>query len=284
MASLMPQRLGILRNLGVKVIGNKMYPKIIDQVGCIAFMNPDGTLFNSGQGPFRQIRWLESASEKRGRIMCKMPKTKNTAKIYTLPNLITSSRIVLSPAVGYFICNGMYNPALICFALAASTDFFDGYLARRLKQESEFGTVLDPIADKILFATCLVSLYNVDDMPLMLVKGLITRDILLVMGAGYMRWLGLEDKASLKTFFNFKSYPTIGFDPILSSKINTMFISLVVLANLSKEYLADVVPNFAISLTVLHIITAGTTTLSAAEYLQRFLETESSTTERRFKG
>lgn len=284
MALMMPLRLGILRNFGIKMMGNRMHPKVNHQLACkaLAPLYPDITTFKNDCGPIREVHQY-SAPEKE-RIMCKMPKTKFTAKIYTLPNLITFSRIALSPAMGYFICTGMYNPALVCFAIAASTDFLDGFLARRLKQESEFGTVLDPIADKILFATCLVSLYNVDTLPLMLVKSVITRDILLVSVAGYMRWLALEDKASLSNFLNFKNYPSIGYEPVLSSKVATMCISMVVMANLGREYLADIVPHFSISLTVLHIITGAFTVASCSEYALRFLETEFRTPERRFKG
>ena len=78
-----------------------------------------------------------------------------------LPNLLTLLRIVLVPvfALAYLAPGGaLYLYAAILFALAAFTDWLDGYLARRLGQTTRFGTFLDPGADKLIVVTALVLL------------------------------------------------------------------------------------------------------------------------------
>ncbi|MDH3644840.1 MAG: CDP-diacylglycerol--glycerol-3-phosphate 3-phosphatidyltransferase [Gammaproteobacteria bacterium] len=78
-----------------------------------------------------------------------------------LPNLLTLSRIFLVPvfAVVYVIPGeGTYIFAAALFALAAFTDWLDGYLARRLDQTTAFGAFLDPVADKLIVVTALVLL------------------------------------------------------------------------------------------------------------------------------
>jgi CDP-diacylglycerol--glycerol-3-phosphate 3-phosphatidyltransferase/cardiolipin synthase len=80
----------------------------------------------------------------------------------SLPNLLTYGRVLAVPVV--VMC--MFWPeefwmrwtALGIFALAAITDFLDGYLARIWEQQSSLGRMLDPIADKLLVAACLMML------------------------------------------------------------------------------------------------------------------------------
>ena len=77
-----------------------------------------------------------------------------------LPNFLTVARIALIPvfALIYVFTDTMYWLAAMLFALAAFTDWLDGYLARRLDQTTRFGTFLDPVADKLIVVTALVLL------------------------------------------------------------------------------------------------------------------------------
>jgi len=80
---------------------------------------------------------------------------------WTLPNILTLLRIMLIPVlVVVFYLPGWWMPLLCAaiFGLAAVTDWLDGYLARRLKQQSVFGAFLDPVADKLMVAVALVLL------------------------------------------------------------------------------------------------------------------------------
>ncbi len=76
-----------------------------------------------------------------------------------IPNILTAFRVFLIPV--FVLC--YYLPidqaafwAAFFFCLAAVTDYFDGYLARKLKQQTPFGAFLDPVADKVMVAVALV--------------------------------------------------------------------------------------------------------------------------------
>lgn len=80
-----------------------------------------------------------------------------------LPNSLTYGRIALIPLLtATFFFPGDFADWLTLgiFILAGITDFFDGYLARSMRQQSTFGTMLDPIADKLLVGTAIVMLVH----------------------------------------------------------------------------------------------------------------------------
>ena len=83
----------------------------------------------------------------------------------TIPNLLTSLRIGAIPLVVliYYLPGAWSGQAAgLLFGLAAVTDWFDGFLARKLGQTSKFGEFLDPIADKLLVSTSLIVLLQSD--------------------------------------------------------------------------------------------------------------------------
>jgi CDP-diacylglycerol--glycerol-3-phosphate 3-phosphatidyltransferase/cardiolipin synthase len=81
---------------------------------------------------------------------------------WSLPNLLTYGRVAAAPVVAALMfwpeVDAFRWAALGLFAAAAITDFFDGYLARAWSQQSAMGRMLDPIADKLLVAACLLML------------------------------------------------------------------------------------------------------------------------------
>ncbi len=83
--------------------------------------------------------------------------------LFNLPNMLTLSRIVAIPLVVacFWLDRGWAQwLSMILFVIAAVTDWFDGYFARRYHQISRFGRFLDPIADKLLVAAALVMLVD----------------------------------------------------------------------------------------------------------------------------
>ena len=88
------------------------------------------------------------------------PAPGSRAMPWTLPNILTILRLLAAPGIAVMFLY-FYRPwadwfALALFALAAITDFFDGYLARAWKQESRLGAMLDPIADKAMVVIALL--------------------------------------------------------------------------------------------------------------------------------
>jgi CDP-diacylglycerol--glycerol-3-phosphate 3-phosphatidyltransferase len=78
-----------------------------------------------------------------------------------LPNVITVTRILLIPVfIGLYMVQQDWSilAASVLFALAALTDWLDGYLARRLNQTTPFGAFLDPVADKLIVVSALIVL------------------------------------------------------------------------------------------------------------------------------
>ena len=88
------------------------------------------------------------------------PDPGSRAMPWTLPNILTILRLLAAPGIAVMFLY-FHRPwadwfALALFALAAITDFFDGYLARAWKQESRLGAMLDPIADKAMVVIALL--------------------------------------------------------------------------------------------------------------------------------
>ena len=81
----------------------------------------------------------------------------NQPTILNLPNQITIARLILSVAVFVLIPFGQFAAALVCFAVAAGTDWLDGYIARKYNLVTKLGRILDPFADKFLI--CGVFIY-----------------------------------------------------------------------------------------------------------------------------
>jgi CDP-diacylglycerol--glycerol-3-phosphate 3-phosphatidyltransferase len=80
---------------------------------------------------------------------------------WTVPNILTVTRIALIPVflLAYYLpVSWSHILTTAIFGLAALTDWFDGYLARRLQQFSPFGAFLDPVADKLIVAVALIML------------------------------------------------------------------------------------------------------------------------------
>ena len=103
--------------------------------------------------------------------------------VQMIPNALTSLRLLLAIPICIFIYQGNELFALLLFIFAGISDGFDGYLARRFSWETEFGKLLDPLADKCLILSTLLALAYVQLLPIWLVSILLVRDALAVMGS-----------------------------------------------------------------------------------------------------
>ena len=138
-----------------------------------------------------------------------------SSRIVTVPNLLTVFRMVLIPVFVSLLFYQRFILALGIFVLAGVTDGLDGLLARRFNQKSQLGTILDPIADKLMLVTSFVvlSMRSVFPQPLpthlpvpfWVTVAVISRDVFILVGA-----------AAINIVTGFR-----GFRPSLLGKINT---------------------------------------------------------------
>jgi len=100
----------------------------------------------------------------------------------TVPNLITSIRIILTPIFIIYLINDEVLPALFIFLLAGISDAADGLIARLFNQKSKLGAFLDPLADKILLISAFVVLSAKNYVYPWLTVVVISRDVLILLG------------------------------------------------------------------------------------------------------
>lgn len=113
--------------------------------------------------------------------------------VYTLANIITVLRLVLVPFFFAVLLSGRSDMlAFLLFALAASTDWLDGQIARRTGTVTEIGKAIDPLVDRLLIASGVIGVYLLGRLPLWTVLVLVARDAYLLLGAAYMARHGIK--------------------------------------------------------------------------------------------
>lgn len=102
-----------------------------------------------------------------------------TDRIWTVPNVITILRFCLVPVFVWLVVSERYLAAFIVLAVLSSTDWVDGYIARRFNQISTVGQWLDPVADRLSLAVVAVTLVATGIAPWWLVVSLLLPDVAL---------------------------------------------------------------------------------------------------------
>jgi cardiolipin synthase (CMP-forming) len=95
------------------------------------------------------------------------------------PSSYCPSNPPAGPAISYLILSDQWGPALLSLAISGWSDWLDGYVARRLRQESVIGTYLDPFADKVLICSVVGALGMKGLLPVPLVVLIVGKDVLL---------------------------------------------------------------------------------------------------------
>ena len=129
---------------------------------------------------------------------------------FSIPNIFSYLRVFLIPFIIYCLTirtvEYMFY-ALLIFTFASFTDFIDGWLARKLKQESEYGKFIDPIADKFLVISSLIAILVIDPyfqvIDSWMIVVIVGRDIMITV----MRWFAIKKGKPLRTsrFGKFKT-------------------------------------------------------------------------------
>ena len=154
------------------------------------------------------------------------------SKFLTIPTLLTWARIVAIPlVVGVFylpIDRSLQNLiATVVFVLSAVTDWFDGYLARKLNQSSSFGAFLDPVADKLLVCASLLALLHLNRVDMFVALIIVGREIAISALREWMAQIGAGKSVAvhmigkLKTTAQMVAIPFLLFDGLLFGLVNT---------------------------------------------------------------
>jgi cardiolipin synthase len=160
---------------------------------------------------------------------------------FTIPTLLTWARMVAIPMViGVY-----YLPidiklqnllATIIFVVSALTDWFDGYLARKLNQTSSFGAFLDPVADKLLVCASLLILLDLNRVDVFIALIIVGREIAISALREWMAQIGAGKSVAvhmlgkLKTTAQLVAIPFLLFDGILLGLFHTRAVGHVLIA------------------------------------------------------
>ena len=122
--------------------------------------------------------------------------------VLNVPVILTLLRILLLPVivVVFYLDYSWARPAsCVIFVLAGITDWLDGYLARKLGQESRFGAFLDPVADKLMVATVLILIVEFDNSPWLTIPAIIVigREITISALREWMAEMGQRGKVAV---------------------------------------------------------------------------------------
>lgn len=131
-----------------------------------------------------------------------------------LPNIISVLRILLVIPVVYLLLRREYGAALILFAVAGVSDGLDGFLAKHFDWKTRLGSILDPLADKLLLVCSFVALAWNELIPLWLLAVVLARDVAIVVGGAAFHFL----------------FGRFDMEPTRVSKVNTFFQIAYVLA------------------------------------------------------
>ena len=168
-----------------------------------------------------------------------------------IPNIITGTRILCVPYLIWVIFQRQFEQALLLIVFMGLSDGLDGFLARSYGWQTRLGSILDPIADKLMLLALFVSFGLLHWVPWWLVIMIALRDMFLLLGAMCM----------------YRSINDFRIQPLFISKLNT-FMQIVLGITLIFSQLSVV--NLQI-LNILMTIVACTTVASASQYYMLWL-------------
>ena len=103
-----------------------------------------------------------------------------------IPNILTIIRLLLIPFILLYIFTGNYILAFIFFTLSGITDILDGYIARKFNLVSNFGKLMDPLADKLTQIATLSSLVITNIIPLWILIIVLSKEFIMIAGASFL--------------------------------------------------------------------------------------------------
>lgn len=202
-------------------------------------------------------------------------------RIFTVPNVITLSRIALTPLAAHYVLTERLTLALSLVVIAGISDALDGYVARKFRgQQSWLGSYLDPIADKMLITALVLSLGWVHILPGGLALLIVGRDCAILSIAGYLSYLSLPPSKGLLDV-NRRDFSPIEMKASNISKFNTFCQLTTIVFSISASLLNLTESPYLYGMWVL---TAGTTLVSGVDYLRKLPEWKRLAIERSKRG
>ena len=191
--------------------------------------------------------------------------------IYTIPNGLCVVRIGLTPLIVVYMIKSQFALSLALFVLAGFSDLLDGFIARAFSsQRSNFGSILDPLADKLFVGSIFITLCATSHLPLYLVVLTALKDFSLLMGAFAVRFKTLPpgdagcSKFSFSRFFD-PTISTVDVHPTILGKVNTVLqVSLIFSTLCSLVWPLEILQRLVDPLV---ISTACTTVGAAVQYI-----------------
>jgi cardiolipin synthase len=167
-----------------------------------------------------------------------------------LPNALSILRIILTVPIVIALLKEQYFLVMILFFSAGVTDALDGWFAKQFSLQSRLGSILDPMADKILLTCTFITLYWIEILPLWLLLLVFFRDLIIVAATvGY--FLGQEESENER------------LQPTWISKLNTVLQIILVLFVVLAQLQVSLIEWFEIAF----IVVATSTALSGADYM-----------------
>lgn len=117
--------------------------------------------------------------------------------IWNLPNMLTMLRIVLIAIFVLLYTSGLRLLALAVFIMAAVTDFLDGYIARKRQLVTNFGKLMDPLADKLMLIAALICLSGEGLVPVWVVATVAVKEFVMVGGGVLLLRQGIVVQAKM---------------------------------------------------------------------------------------
>ena len=103
-----------------------------------------------------------------------------------VPNALTIVRFILIPIILYFIFTGNYLLGFIFFTISGLTDILDGTIARKFNLISNFGKLMDPLADKLTQISVLASLVIKNIIPIWILIIVMAKELIMIIGASFL--------------------------------------------------------------------------------------------------
>lgn len=176
-----------------------------------------------------------------------LPVKKLIAKYFTdvwnVPNVLTMLRMALIPVFVVLFANGQTKWALAVFLIASLTDLLDGYIARKCQLITNFGKLMDPLADKLMVCTALICQGISGVIPWAAIIIVMVKELLMVIGGAFM----------LKN-------DVVVYSNMLGKTAMCFFVAALVLSFFHAEFVAlggqadSIVLYIAVTLTVLAML------------------------------